>query len=155
MVPFLFVGTCSKMSCKRKSVVLLNMAFPKGQLLDHYYFLWTCRSSLDIAKTEYKIIGTGQRLAAQDVNKIKCTCCKRVLQICKIARPNYDSLTWEDHTNAICKTISSGTATLKRVRRCICKDTAEKMYQSLIEPYISTIAALQFEMVSAVSWEAN
>ena len=58
-------------------------------------------------------------------------------QLCKIARPNYDSLTWEDHTNAICKTISSGTATLKRVRRCICKDTAEKICHSLIETYFN------------------
>ena len=44
---------------------------------------------------------------------------------------------WKNHFNAICKKISSGIGALKRVRRSICKDTTEKIYHSLIEPYFN------------------
>ena len=99
------------------------------------------RLSLNIAKTEYMVIGTRQRLAAQDVDRISVhvdnTVIKRVQQTKSLGLTIDDNLMWKNHISVICKKISSAIGALKRVRRFICKDTAEKIYHSLIEPYFN------------------
>ena len=97
--------------------------------------------SLNIAKTEYMIIGTRQKLITQDLNRINVrvddTPIKRVQHTKSLGLIIDDNLQWKNHINAICKKISSGIGALKRVRRFICKDTAEKVYSSLIDPYFN------------------
>ena len=86
------------------------------------------RLSLNIAKTEYMIIGTRQKLITQDLNRINVrvddTPIKRVQHTKSLGLIIDDNLQWKNQINAICKKISSGIGALKRVRRFICKDTA-------------------------------
>ena len=99
------------------------------------------RLSLNIAKTQYMIIGTRQKLITQDLNRINVrvddTPIKRVQHTKSLGLIIDDNLQWKNHINSICKKISSGIGVLKRVRRFICKDTAEKVYSSLIDPYFN------------------
>ena len=99
------------------------------------------RLSLNIAKTEYMVIDTRQKLITQDLNKmnihVDSTQIKRVQHRKSLGLIIDDNLNWKNHINAICKKISSGIGALKRVRRFIRKDTAEKVYNSLIEPYFN------------------
>ena len=62
-----------------------------------------------------------------------------------------DNLQWKNHINAICKKISSGIGALKRVRRFICKDTAEKVYSSLIDPYFNYCSPVWDDLGSQLS----
>ena len=66
------------------------------------------------------------------------TVIKRVQQTKSLGLSIDDNLKWKNHINAIRKKISSGIGALKRVRRFICKDTAEKIYHSLITQYKHT-----------------
>ena len=99
------------------------------------------RLSLNIAKTEYMIIGTRQKLITKDLYRINVrvddTPIKRVQHTKSLGLIIDDNLQWKNHINTICKKISSGIGALKRVRRFICKDTAEKVYSSLIDPYFN------------------
>ena len=93
------------------------------------------RLSLDIAKTEHMVIDT-RHVDRISVN-VDNTVIKRVQQTKSLGLTIDDNLMWKNHISAICKKISSGIGALKRVRRFICKDTAEKIYHSLIEPYFN------------------
>ena len=110
------------------------------------------RLSLNIAKKEYMVIGTRQKLITQDLNKmnihVDSTQIKRVQHTKSLDLIIDDNLNWKNHFSAICKKISSGIGALKRVRRFIRKDTAEKVYNSLIEPIL--IIAAQYGKVLAV-----
>ena len=99
------------------------------------------RLSLNKAKTEYMIIGTRQKFITQDLNRINVRVddnpIKRVQHTKSLGLIIGDNLQWKNHINAICKKISSGIGALKRVKQFICKDTAEKVYSSLIDPYFN------------------
>ena len=48
-----------------------------------------------------------------------------------------ENLTWKNHVDVICKKVSSGIGALKRVRRFMFRETAEKAYRGLLEPYFN------------------
>ena len=85
------------------------------------------------------IIGSRQRVINHDVSNLNTwvnnTQIKRVQHI-GIGITIYENLTWKNHVDVICKKVSSGIGALKRVRRFMCRETAEKAYRGLIlEPY--------------------
>ena len=79
------------------------------------------RLSLNIAKTEFMIIGSRQRLINHDVSNLNIcvnnTQIKRVQHTKSLGITIDENLTWKNHVDVICKKISSGIVALKRVRR--------------------------------------
>ena len=51
-----------------------------------------------------------------------------------------ENLTWKYHVDNITKKVSSGIGPLKRMRDFITRETATRVYQSLVEPYFSYCA---------------
>ena len=99
------------------------------------------RLSLNIAKTEFMIIGSRQRLINHDVSNLNIcvnnTQIKRVQHTKSLGLTIDENLTWKNHVDVICKKVSSGIGALKRVRRFMCRETAEKAYRGLLEPYFN------------------
>ena len=97
--------------------------------------------SLNIAKTEFMVIGSRQRLATHgnldldvfvDNKRIK-----RVSSSESLGLTIDENLNWSKHIDNISKKVSSGIGALKRMRSFIDKETAIKVYQGLIEPYLT------------------
>ncbi|XP_028412099.1 uncharacterized protein LOC114534825 [Dendronephthya gigantea] len=100
--------------------------------------------SLNIAKTEFMVIGSRQRLSTFDDHDINVIVDKK--QIEKVESTKSlglsidENLTWKKHIDDISKKVSSGISALKRIRSFVNQDTAVRVYQGLIEPYFSYCA---------------
>ena len=101
--------------------------------------------SLNMAKTEFMVIGSRQRLATHgnldldvfvDNKRIK-----RVSSSESLGLTIDENLNWSKHID-ISKKVSSGISALKRMRSFIDKETAIKVYQGLIEPYLTYCASV-------------
>ena len=110
------------------------------------------RLSLNIAKTEFMIIGSRQRLINHDVSITNLNICVNNTQIKRVQHTKSlgitidENLTWKNHVDVICKKISSGTGALKR-DLCI-----GRLQRKPTEAYLNltSIIAVQFGTVSAV-----
>ena len=102
--------------------------------------------SLNIAKTEFMVIGSRQRLTTFDDHELCVTVngasVKQVKSAKTLGITLDENLTWRNHVDAITKNISSGIGALKRVRGLIDQETANKAYQGFIELYFSYCAPL-------------
>ena len=95
--------------------------------------------SLNVAKTEFMIISSRQKLQSLndytininvDGVQINQTNCSKTLGI------NIDeNLSWKAHIHEISTKVSSGIGAIKRVRPFVSMHTAIKIYKSLIEPH--------------------
>ena len=93
--------------------------------------------SLNVAKTEFMIIGLRQKLQIQ-INiailaHIEHNETWRVDSLKSLGVTNDETLTWSKHVNNISMKTSWGIVALKRVRPFINQDTAAKIYKTLIE----------------------
>ena len=75
-------------------------------------WLMANKLSLNVAKTEFQIIGTKQNL--RNILGQKCPI-KQVVQCKSLGVILDENLSWKSNTNAICKKISSGIYALKRI----------------------------------------
>ena len=100
--------------------------------------------SLNIAKTEYMIIGSRQRLSTFDNYNLKVYVdndqINRDIKSKSLGLTIDESLTWKCHIDDITKQVSSGIGALKRMRDFISEETAIQVYKSLVEPYFSYCA---------------
>ena len=104
--------------------------------------------SLNIAKTEFMVIGSWQRLATHgnldldvfvDNKRIKRVTSSESL----ISLTIDENLNWSKHIDNISKKNSLGIGALKRMRSFIDKETAIiKVYQGLMEPYLTYHASV-------------
>ena len=110
--------------------------------------------SLNIAKTEFMVIDSRQRLATHgnlgldvfvDFKRIK-----RVSSSESLGLTIDENLNWSKHIDNISKRVSSGIRALKRMRSFIDKETAINVYQGLIEPYLTYCASVWDGMGSEV-----
>ena len=96
--------------------------------------------SLNIAKTEFMVIGSRQRLATHAILDLDVFVDnKRISRVSSsesLGLTMDENLTWSKHIDNISKKVSSGIGALKRMRSFISRETAIKVYQGLIEPYI-------------------
>ncbi len=99
------------------------------------------RLSLNKAKTEFMVIGPRTKLRNHDANNpnicVDNTQIKRVQHTKSLGVTTDENLTWKNHSDIIRKKISSGIGALKRVIRFMSRETAEKSYRGLIEPYFN------------------
>ena len=96
--------------------------------------------SLNVAKTEYQLIGTKQNLKKVLDQKpnihILDSPIKQVFQ-CKTLVILDKNLSWKSNTDAICKKISSGIYALKRMRDFVDRKTLISVYNAIIHPYFT------------------
>ena len=102
--------------------------------------------SLNIAKTEFMIIGSRQRLNVNVDRQINITIndqpIKKVNETETLGMTIDKHLTWSKHVEEKSKKISSAIGALKRIRPFITIDVANKIYKAIIQPhldYCSTI----------------
>ena len=103
--------------------------------------------SLNIAKTEFMIIGSHQRLNVSvdghiNILTINDQPIKKVNETETLGMAIDQHLTWSKHVEEKSKKISSAIGALKRIRPFITIDVANKVYKAIIQPhfdYCSTV----------------
>ena len=108
------------------------------ELANLHEWLNVNKLSLNIAKTELMLIGSRQRLASSTIGhsltvQIEGHEIDRVPHTKSLGLYINQNLSWSKHVNETAKIISSGI--VKRLRLCICDDTAILLHRALIEPY--------------------
>ena len=95
--------------------------------------------SLNVAKTEFMVIGSKQMLKTisnwQPKVKIENKHIKQVSE-CKTLGVTVDQhLSWKSNTENICKKITSGISALRRVKDFVDKQTLLSVYNAIVRPY--------------------
>ena len=101
-------------------------------------WLITNRLSLNIAKTEFMVIGSNQRIHALSNNQIDIEIDGKSIKRVKAKSLGLfidEHLSWTKHIEEISKKISSAIGALKRIRPFISESTALQIYQALILPH--------------------
>ena len=110
-------------------------------------WLITNKLSLNIAKAEFMIIGSRQRINANQDNNMSIRIddheINRVHSVKSLGLYIDSHLTWSLHIEKICKKISSAIGALKRVRSCITTKTAIQVYSALIQPHFDYCCAVR------------
>ena len=97
--------------------------------------------SLNVAKTEFQIIGTKQNLKnilgqKPNIHILDCLI-KQVVQCKSLGVILDENLSWKSNTNAICKKISAGIYALKRIKPFVDQKTLMSVYNAIIHPYFT------------------
>ena len=94
--------------------------------------------SLNIAKTEYILIGSRPKISSIDVQptvKIDTRTIKRV-KCTKLLGVEIDEhLKWEKHVDHIASKVSSGIGAIKKLKEFVDRDTLVLVYNALIQPH--------------------
>ena len=104
------------------------------------------KSSLNVAKTEFMVISSRQKL--QSLNDytmnihIDGVPINQSNQSKSLGLIIDENLSWKAHIHEISKKVSSGIGALKRVRPFVSMHTAIKMYKGLIEPHFDYCSAV-------------
>ena len=96
--------------------------------------------SLNVAKTEFMVIGSRQKLLAESHNEINIKLEDQVISKVDHAKSLGliidNRLSWSNHVNELCKKVTSAIGALRRIRPLfICQSTAVLVYTSLIQPH--------------------
>ena len=101
-------------------------------------WLRTNKLSLNTTKTEMMIIGSRQKLAAQDKASLEVklgeTKLKQVDHTKSLGVTIDTNLSWAEHISNMTKKISSKLSAFKRIRPFITKESAVKIYNALVRP---------------------
>ena len=109
-----------------------------SELVNLHKWLNTNKLSLNIAKTEFMIIGSRQRISAMDDRiTIEINDCEveKVDSVKSLGVYIDKHLNWSIHIEKISKKIASAIGALKRIRPYVTTDTAIQVYRALIQPY--------------------
>ena len=116
-----------------KTLTELNLA-STPELSNLNCWLRANRLSLNVAKTEFMIIGSRQRLNTQcdevDI-RIDDEMITRVDHTKSLGLTIDDRLSWSNHVDEICRKVSSAIGALKRIRHFISANTALQIYNAL------------------------
>ena len=101
----------------------------------------TNKLSLNVAKTEFQIIGTNPMLKKASTKKLNIHIqnkpIKQVFQ-CKTLGVTLDeNLSWKSNTDALCKKISSRIYALKHIKEYVDIEILLAVYNAIIQPYFS------------------
>lgn len=110
-----------------------------GELSNLNCWLKANKLSLNIAKTEFMVIGSRQRLAQADDHsfdiQIEGKTIKKVDHTKSLGLFIDENMTWSKHIHEISKKIAAAIGALKRMRPFISQETAIKIYRALLEPH--------------------
>ena len=128
----------TSISIAASSLSELELAL-NAELANLHEWLNVNKLSLNIAKTEFMLTGSRQRLATTIDHsltvQIKGHEIDGVPHTKSLGVYIDQNLSWSKHVNETAKIVSSGIGALKRLRPFICEDTAILLYRALIEPY--------------------
>ena len=104
-------------------------------------WLMANKLSLNVAKTEFQIIGTKQNLMnilgqKPDIHILDCPI-KQIVQCTSLGVILDANLSWKSNTDAICKKISSGIYALKRIKPFVDQKKLMSVYNAIIHPYFT------------------
>ena len=104
-------------------------------------WLMANKLSLNVAKTEFHIIGNKQNLKnilgqKPNIHILDCPI-KQVVQCKSLGVILDENISWKSSTNAICKNISSGIYALKRIKPFVDQKTLMSVYNAIIHPYFT------------------
>jgi hypothetical protein len=116
------------------------------ELSNIHLWLLANKLHLNIAKTEFMIIGSRQKLTAHNNEKIDIKLnnekIKQVDKAKSLGVTIDNNLSWGEHVGEISKKLASAIGALKRARPYISQESAIKIYEALILPhfdYCSTV----------------
>ena len=109
------------------------------ELLNLHCWLKANMLSLNVAKTEFMVIGSHQKLLAESHNEIDIKLEDQVISNVDHAKSLGliidNRLSWSNHVNELCKKVTSAIGALRRIRPLISQSTAVLVYNSLIQPH--------------------
>ena len=113
----------------------------KSDLQNLRKWLMANKLSLNVAKTEFQIIGTKQNLKnilgqKPNIHILDCPI-KQVVQCKSLGVILDENLSWKSNTNAIRKKISSGIYALKRKKPFVDQKTLMSVCNAIIHPYFT------------------
>ena len=106
-----------------------------SELTNLYSWLKAKKLSLNIAKTEFMVMGSRHLNIQLDNQPIS-----RVEHAKTLGLIIDDRLSWSNHISELCREISSAIGTLRRIRSLISQSTAVKIYNALIQPRVEYCA---------------
>ena len=109
-----------------------------SELENLHKWLNTSKLSLNIAKTEFMIIGSRQRMSAMDDRiTVEINDCEveKVDSVKSLGVYIHKHLNWSTQIEKISKKIASAIGALKRIRPYVTTDAAIHVYRALIEPH--------------------
>ena len=92
--------------------------------------------SLNVAKTEFMLIGSKQKISNSHPNVVIEN--KQIKQVyeCKTLGVTVDQhLSWKSNTENICKKITAGISAIRRVKPFVDKETLISIYNDIVRPY--------------------
>ena len=127
----------------------------KLELRNLQRWLITNRLSLNVAKTEFIVIGSNQRIHTLSNNQIDIEIdgksIKKVKEAKSLGLLIDEHLSWAKHIEEISKKISSAIRALKRIRPFISESTALQIYQALILPHFDYCSPVWDELSVTLS----
>ena len=109
------------------------------ELLNLHCWLTANKLSLKVAKTEFVVIGSRQKILAESHKEIKIKLEDQVISKVDHAKSLGliidNQLSWSNHVNDLCKKVTSAIGALRRIRALISQSTAVLIYNSLIQPH--------------------
>ena len=111
--------------------------------------------SLNIAKTEFMVIGSRQKLLVEGdrdiVANFENNSIKRVSHTKSLGLIIDDRLSWTEHINVLCKKVASAIGALKRLRPFVTQAVAIQIYKALILPHFDYCSAVWDELSGYLS----
>ena len=109
------------------------------ELLNLHCWLKANKLSLNVAKTEFMVIGPRQKLLTESHNEINIILEDQVISTVDHAKSLGliidNRLSWSNHVNDLGKKVTSAIGALRRIRPLISQSTAVLIYNSLIQPH--------------------
>ena len=109
------------------------------ELLNLHCWLKANKLSLNVAKTEFMVIGSRQKLLVESHNDINIKLEDQVISNVDHAKSLGlvidNRLSWSNHVNELCKKVTPAIGALRRIRPLISQCTAVLVYNSLIQPH--------------------
>ena len=116
----------------------MNKRLRNSELLNLHYWLKANKLSLNVAKSEFMVIGSRQKRLAESHNEINIKLEDQV--IIKVDHAKSlgliidNLLSWSNHVNELCKKVTSAIGALRRIRPLIPQSTTVLVCNSLIQP---------------------
>ena len=115
-----------------------------SELINLYSWLKANKLSLNIAKTEFMVIGSRQKFLAENCSELNIQLdnqpISRVEHAKSLGLIIDDRLSWSNHISELCRKISSAIGALRRIRPLISQSTAVQIYHALIQPHFDYCA---------------
>ena len=135
------VQKCSRTTLTSPSLVALLPNSNKQPILNLPIFnswLKANKLSLNIAKTEFMVIGSRQKFLAENCSELNIQLdnqpISRVEHAKSLGLIIDDRLSWSNHISELCRKISSAIGALRCIMPLISQSTAVQIYNALIQP---------------------